>query len=102
MRRFYPALFIFCALACNNSQQNPAELKQAPSSTVKTDSNTTFTDEKEVHVERGSYEDDQFKTVAYSRFIIPAELSEDSSYYHRGYYREELVSFIKKINMARN
>lgn len=84
MRNHFPILIFFFAIACSNKTQKPTELEQKAQSTAIIDSTHTTTDEKEIFVERGSYEDEQYKLVALSRFMIPEKLSQDSSYYHKG------------------
>ncbi|MDX2046795.1 MAG: hypothetical protein SFU87_08410 [Chitinophagaceae bacterium] len=51
------------------------------------------TGEKELLVERGRFEDGQYKIIAYSRFILPDKISYDSSFY----YKENILVVSEKI-----
>jgi hypothetical protein len=71
-------------MACATKKQKPAQSDQKTESAKTNDSTNTANDEKELFIERGRYEDAQYKLLAFSRFMIPKNISYDSSYYHKG------------------
>jgi hypothetical protein len=92
MMKHFLLLIFFFAFACGNKKQKQIQEEQKAQVTTINDSAQSANEEKELFVERGRYEDDQYKLVALSHFMIPEKLSYDSSYYHE----ENILSLTNK------
>lgn len=95
MKRHFQILITFTILiACNNNKPKSTSPERDNKALSTIDSSITTDDEKELFVERGNYEDNQYKIMAYSHFKIPEKLSYDSSYY----FKENILSLTDKKN----
>ncbi len=92
MKSHFLILFLFVAVACTSNQQKSLDPEQNTQLPATIDSNLTTTDEKELFVSRGSYENEQYKVVAFSHYLIPKNIVRDSSYYHK----ENILSLTNK------
>ncbi|MFN4315633.1 MAG: hypothetical protein ACK4E0_15140 [Chitinophagaceae bacterium] len=68
-------------LASCGESRSPGLSDQTKTDTINTASKLPNDYEKELLVERGNFEDERYKMVAYSQFIIPDKISHDSSFY---------------------
>jgi hypothetical protein len=97
MNKHFVLLVLFFAVACADKRQKTTSLVKESQATIINDSTQIANDEKELFVERGRYEDDKYEVVAFSRFMIPGKISNDSSYY----FEENILSLTNK-NTNRN
>lgn len=84
MKKHFLILFFLGAVACTNNRQKSIDAGHDAHLPETIDSNLTTTDEKELFVDRGSYENEKYKVVAFSHYVIPQNITYDSSYYYKG------------------
>ena len=95
MKTHFQILVTFTILiACTNNKPKSTSSQRDNKVLSTIDSSITADGEKELFVERGNYEDRQYKIMAYSHFKIPEKLSYDSSYY----FEENILSLTDKKN----
>lgn len=82
-------------LASCGESGSPGLSDQTKTDAINTASKLPNDYEKELLVERGNFEDERYKIVAYSHFSIPEKISDDSSFYLK---RNLLQVWEKKTN----